>query len=43
MGIFVTCRTIRAVNLEIVPSLDTSSCVMRIEQFAPCRAISSMI
>ena len=32
-GLLFTCLTIRAVHLEIVPSLDTRSCVMGIERF----------
>ena len=32
-GFFFTCLTTRAVHLEIVPSLDNSSCVMGIERF----------
>ena len=31
-GFLCTCLTTRAVHLEIVPSLDTSSCVMGIER-----------
>ena len=32
-GLLFTCLATRAVQLEIVPSLDTSSCVMGIERF----------
>ena len=32
-GFLLTCFTTRAVHLEIVPSLDTSSCVMGLERF----------
>ena len=32
-GFFFTCLTTRAVHFEVVPSTDTSSCVMGIERF----------
>ena len=43
MGIFFTCLTTRAVHLEIVPSLDTSSCVMGIERFIARRGTPSTL
>ena len=43
MGIFFTCLTTRVVHLEIVPSLDTSSCVMGIERFIARRGTPSTI
>ena len=42
-GFHFTCLTTRAVHLEIVPSLDTSSCVMCIEQFIARRGTPSAI
>ena len=42
-GFFFTCLTTRAVQLEIVPSLDTSSCVMGIERFIAGRGTPSTI
>ena len=33
-GFLFTCLTTRAVHFEVVPSMDTSSCVMGIERFA---------
>ena len=42
-GFLFTCLTTRAVHLEIVPSLDTSSCVMGIERFAARRGTPSTI
>ena len=38
-----TCLTTRAVHLEFVPSLDTSSCVMGIERFIARRGTPSTI
>ena len=38
-----TCKTTRAVHLEFVPSMDTSSCVMRIERFIARRGTPSVI
>ena len=32
-GFLFTCLTTRAVHFEVVPSMDTSSCVMGIERF----------
>ena len=42
-GFRFTCLTTRAVHLEIVPSLDTSSCVMGIERFIARRGAPSTI
>ena len=42
-GFLFTCLTTRAVHLEIVPSLDTSSCVMGIERFIARRGTPSTI
>ena len=42
-GDFFTCLATRAVHLEIVPSLDTSSCVMGIERFIACHCTPSTI
>ena len=42
-GFRFTCLTTRAVYLEIVPSLDTSSCVMDIERFISRRGTPSTI
>ena len=39
----LTCLTTRAVHFEVVPSMDTSSCVMRIERFAARRGIPSVL
>ena len=36
-GFLFTCLTPRAVHFEVVPSIDTSSCVMGIERFAARR------
>ena len=36
-GFLFTCMTTRAVHIEIVPTMDTSSCVMGIERFAARR------
>ena len=38
-GFLFTCLTTRAIHFEIVPSTDTSSCVLRIERFAARRAL----
>ena len=43
LGFLFTCLTTRAVQLEIVPSLDTSSFVMGIERFIARRGTSSTI
>ena len=42
-GFLFTCLSNRAVRLEIVPSLDTISCVMGIERFIARRGTPSMI
>ena len=42
-GFLFTCLTTRAVHLEILPSLDSSSCVMGIEQFIARRGTPSTI
>ena len=42
-GFLFTCLTTRAVHLEIVPALDTSSCVMGIERFIARRGTPSTI
>ena len=38
-GFLFTCLTTRAVHFEVVPSMDTSSCVMGIERFCARRGI----
>ena len=42
-GFLFTCLTTRAVHFEVVPSMDTSSCVMGIERFVYRRGIPSVI
>ena len=42
-GFLFTCLTTRAVHFEVVPSMDTSSCVMGIERFVARRGIPSVI
>ena len=42
-GFLFTCLTTRAVHFEVVPSMDTSSCVMGIERFCARRGIPSVI
>ena len=42
-GCLFTCLTTRVVDLEIVPSLDTSSCVKGIERFIARRGTPSRI
>ena len=42
-GFLFTCLTTRAVHLEIVPSLDASSCVMGIERFIARRGTPNTI
>ena len=42
-GFLFTCLTTRAVHFEVVPSMDTSSCVMGIEKFSARRSIASVI
>ena len=43
MGFLFTCLTTRAVHFEVVPSMDTSSCVMGNERFVSRRGIPSVI
>ena len=38
-----TCRTTRAVHFEVVPSMDTSSCVMGVEWFVSRRGTPALI
>ena len=42
-GFLFTCLTTRAVHFEVVPSMDTSSCVMGIERFAARRGTPSIL
>ena len=42
-GFLFTCLTTRAFHIELVPSLDTSSCVMVIERFVSRRGTPSII
>ena len=42
-GFLFTCLTTRAVHFEVVPSMDTSSCVMGIERFVSRRGTPSVI
>ena len=42
-GFLFTCLTTRAVHFEVVPSTDTSSCVMGIERFCARRGIPFVI
>ena len=42
-GFLFTCLTTSAVHFEVVPSMDTSSCVMGIERFCARRGIPSVI
>ena len=42
-GFLFTCLTTRAVHFEVVPSVDTSSCVMGIERFAARRGTPSVL
>ena len=42
-GFLFTCLTTRAVHFEVVPSMDTSSCVMGIERFVARRGAPSVI
>ena len=43
-GVFLfTCLTTRAVHIEVVPSLDTSSCVMGVERFIARRGTPTII
>ena len=42
-GFLFTCLTTRAVHFEVVPSMDTNSCVMAIERFTARRGIPSVL
>ena len=42
-GFLFTCVTTRAVHFEVVPSMDTSSCVIGIERFAARRSSPSVL
>ena len=42
-GFFITCLTIRAVHVEIVTSMDTSSCFMGVEWFVSRRGTPAII
>ena len=42
-GFLFTCLTIRAVHVEVVPSMDTSSCVMGVERFVSRRGTPTML
>ena len=42
-GFLFTCLTTRAVHFEVVPSMDTSGCVMGIERFAARRGTPSVL
>ena len=42
-GFLFTCLTTRRVHFEVLPSMDTSSCVMGIERFTACRGITSVL
>ena len=42
-GFFFLCLTTRAVHFEFVPSMDTSSCVNRIERFVALRGATCFI
>ena len=42
-GFLFTCLTTRAVQIEVVPSLDTSSCVMGVERFISRRGTPTNI
>ena len=42
-GFLFTCLTTRAVHVEVVPSMDTSSCVMGVERFVSHRGSPAMI
>ena len=41
-GFLFTCLPLRAVHVEIVTSMDTSSCVMRVERFVTRRGTPVM-
>ena len=42
-GFLFTCLTTRAVHFEVVPSMDTSSCVMGVERFAARRGTPTLL
>ena len=42
-GFLFTCLTTRAIHIELLPSMDTSSCVMAIERFISRRGTPSII
>ena len=42
-GFLFTCLSTRAVHFEVVPSMDTSSCVMGTKKFCACRGFPSVI
>ena len=42
-GFLFTCLTTRAVHIEVVPSLDTSSCVVGVERFIARRGTPTTI
>ena len=42
-GFLFTCLTTRAVHIEVVPSLDTNSCVMGVERFIARRGTPTTI
>ena len=42
-GFLFTCLTTRAVHVEVVPSMDTSSCVLGVERFVSRRVTPAMI
>ena len=42
-GFLFTCLTTRAVQFEVVPSMDTSSCVRGVERFAARRGVPGVI
>lgn len=42
-GVIFTCLTIRAVHIEIVPTLNTSSCIMAIQRFMNVRGVPKSI
>ena len=43
MGFLFTCLTTRAVHVEIVPSMDGSSCVMGVERFVSRQGTPAII
>ena len=42
-GFLFTCLTTRAVHVEIVPSMDTSSCIMGVERFVSRRGTLAVV